>query len=71
MRNQNDIWNTIWTDMMTKTTVMCYGHGPTGMKRMTFNEKSLDHWTKSLHISSIMEKCLLNLKDSATTSDVT
>ena len=70
MRHQNGIWNAMWSDMMIETTVMRYGHGLTGMKGLTFNEKALDRWSKSLHISSIMEKCLLDLKDSATTSDV-
>ena len=71
MRHQNGIWNAIWSDMMNETTVMCYGHGPRGMKGLIFSEKALDRWAKNLHISSIMEKCLLDLKDSATTSDVT
>ena len=71
MRHQNGMWNAIRSDMMIKTTVMHYGHGPTGMKRLTFNEKVLDRWAKTLHISSIMEKYLLNMNDSATTSDVT
>ena len=56
---------------MIKTTVMRYGHGPIGMKGLTFNEKSVDCWPQSLHIFSIMEKCLLDLKDSAITIDVT
>ena len=42
MRHQNGIWNAIWSDMMIETTVMCYGHGPTGMKGLTFTEKALD-----------------------------
>ena len=46
---------------------MRYGHGPSGMKGITFNEKSLDGWAKSLHMSSIMEKSLLDLKESETT----
>ena len=45
--------------MMIKTTVMSYGHGPNGMMELTFNEKALDCWEKSLNTSSIMEKNLL------------
>ena len=71
MQYQNGIWNAMWSDMMIETTVMRFGHGPTGMKGLTFNKKALDRRSKSLHIFSIMEKCLLDLKDSATTSDVT
>ena len=56
---------------MIETTVMLNGQGPAGMKGMTFSEKALDCWVKSLHLSSIMKKYLLDLKDSATTSNVT
>ena len=57
--------------MMIETTVMHNGQGATGIKGLTFSEKALDCWVKGLHLSSIMKKYLLGLKDSATTSDVT
>ena len=31
MRHFNEIWNSIWSDMMIETTVMRYGQGPAGM----------------------------------------
>ena len=63
MHHQNGIWNALWSDMMIETTFMCYGHDPSGMKGITLNESALDWWAKSLHISSIMEISLFNLKE--------
>ena len=70
MRHQNSIWNSIWSDMMIETTVMRYGHGPNGMTGLTFNEKALFRWVKSLHISNIVEKTLLDLKEANTSRDM-
>ena len=50
---------------------MRYGHGPSGMVGITFNEKALDRWAKCLHISSLVEQNLLGLKDDTTNNDVT
>ena len=55
---------------MTETTVTRYGHGPNRMTRLTFNEKTLVCWAKSLHISSMMEKNLLNLEEVNISRDV-
>jgi hypothetical protein len=41
------------------------------MKGITFQQKALDRWARSLHVSSVMDKCLLELKDSNTNQDVT
>ena len=70
MCHRNGIWNSIWSDVMIETTVMRYGHDPNGMMGLTFNEKALDRWTKSLRISSIVEKILLDLKEASTSRDV-
>ena len=70
MCHQNGIWNSIWSDVMIETTVMRYGHGPNGMTGLTFNEKALDRWTKSLRISSIVEKSLLDIKEASTSREV-
>ena len=56
--------------MMIEITVMRYGHGPNRMTGLTFNEKVLDRWEKSLHISSIVERCLLDLKEGSTSRNV-
>jgi hypothetical protein len=71
MRNQNGIWNSIWSGMALETTVMRYGHGPAGMIGITLNERALDRWATSLHLSSVMEKCFLDLNESSKTKDVT
>ena len=55
---------------MIETTVMQYRHGPNGMTGLTFNEKALNRWAKILHISSIMGKNLLDLKEASTSRDV-
>ena len=68
---QDGLWNSIWSDQMIETTVMRYGHGPSGMVGITFNEKALDRWAKSLHISSLVEQNLLGFKDGTTNNDVT
>ena len=70
MRHQNGIWNSIWSDIMIGTTVMQYGHDSNGMTGITFNEKALNRWAKILHISSIMGKNLLDLKEASTSRDV-
>ena len=63
MRHQPGLWNSIWSDMMIETTVMRYGHGPTGVKGITLNEKALDVWALSLHITTQLEQDFLSLKD--------
>ena len=50
---------------------MGYGHGPSGMVGITFNEKALDRWSKSLHISSLVEQHLLGLEGGTTNNYVT
>ena len=45
-------------------------YGSNGMVGLTFNEKVLDRLAKSLHISSIMKKTLLALKEVSTSRDV-
>ena len=64
MRHQPGLWNSIWSDMMIETTVMSYGHGPTGMKGIARNEKALDVWKLSLNINTQLEQDFLSLKDS-------
>ena len=53
MWHQNGKWNFIWSDMMIEHG---YGHGSNGMAGLAFNEKALNCWAKSLHLSSIVEK---------------
>ena len=62
MRNCNGLWNSIWSDMMIKTTIMRYGHNPADIIEITLNESALKRWAKSLHVSSVLEKSLLGLK---------
>ena len=61
----------MWSDQMIVTTVMRYGHEPTGMKGITFNENALERWARSMHTSSVMEKDLLDMKESTRSKDVT
>ena len=42
-----------------------------GMKGITLNEKALEHWTRSLCISSVMEHNILVLKESTQNKDST
>ena len=56
--------------MIIETTVIQYGCGSSGMTGLTFNEKGLGHWARSLHISSMVEKNLLHLKEASTSRDV-
>ena len=52
--------------MMIETTVIQYGHGSNGMTGLAFNEKALNCWAKSLHLSIIVEKNLFDLKEAST-----
>ena len=56
--------------MITETTVIQYGCGSSGMRGLTFNEKRLNRWARSLHISSMVKKNLLHLKEASTSRDV-
>ena len=71
MRHQNGLWNSIWSDQMIETTVMRYGHGPSGMVGITFNDKALDRWARSLHLSSLVEQNLMGLNDTSKNKVVT
>lgn len=62
MRHQPGIWNGIWSDMMIETTMMRYGHGPNGVIGITFNQKALERWALSMHISSQLQKDLQELE---------
>ena len=31
MRNQDGLWNAMWSDLFIETTYMRYGHGPSGI----------------------------------------
>ena len=53
------------------TTVMRYGKGSSGMMGITFNDKALDRWAKSLHISSLVENSLADLENDSRNNDVT
>lgn len=55
MHYQKCLRNCLRSDMVIESTVMRYVYGPDGMAGLTFNEKALDHWAKSLHKSTIME----------------
>ena len=63
MCHRSSLWNSIWSDMMIETTVMRYGHGPSGMIGITLNEKALEVWALSLHATTQLEKDLLDLKE--------
>ena len=45
--------------------------GLSGMIGLTLNDKALDRWAKSLHISGIVEKGLMKLNDNSEKKDVT
>jgi len=57
--------------MMIETTVMRYGHGPSGIVGVTLNENALETWAKSLHISSVLEESLFGLKEGRSKHGVT
>ena len=63
--------NSIWSDIMIETTVMRYGHDPAGMIRIILNESALEHWARSLHVSSVLEQNLPGLKGNGTNKSVT
>ena len=56
--------------MVIQTIVMQYADGQNAMMGLTFNEKALHNWVKSLHISNTMEKKLPDLKETSTSKDV-
>ena len=62
MRHQPGIWNGIWSDMMIETTVMRHGHGQNGMIGITLNQKALERWALSLHISGQLQKDFMELE---------
>ena len=71
MRHNTGLWNSIWSDMFIEQTVMRYGHGPAGMVGITLNEKAVQEWALSLHISSQFEKDLFNLRENSRHNHVT
>ena len=71
MRHCIGIWNSVGSDMMIETTVMRCCHGPAGVIGITLNESALEHWARSLHISSFFEQSPLGLKGNETNKNVT
>ncbi len=52
---QQGIFNGIWSDMAIETTYMCYGHGHSGITRLTMRPEALKTLAISIHaINSIM-----------------
>ena len=71
MRHQPGLWNAIWSDMMIETTVMRYGHGPEGVIGLTLNQKALERWALSLHITTQLQKDFMDLDDKANKNHAT
>ena len=55
-RHTPGIWNGMWTDTMIETTFMRYGKGPNGIIGITLKPNTIETWTMSLHIWSVLAK---------------
>ena len=55
MHHSAGLWNDIWSDMMSETTFMRYGHAPGGIVGITLKLETLKVWALSLHECSWLE----------------
>ena len=62
VHQQNGLWNGIWTDMGIETTKMKNGKGPSGLIRVTTQERAVKIWANSHHLCGEVAKELENLR---------
>ena len=55
MHHSAGLWNDIWSDMMSETTFMRYGHAPGGIVGITLKPATLKVWALSMHACSWLE----------------
>lgn len=62
--------NATWSDIMLGTIIKSYSHDPDRINGLTFNKNAFHCWEKSLHIFNMMEKSLLDVKDTTETRSI-
>ena len=70
MHHSDALWNGIWSDMMTETTFMRYGHAPEGIVGITLKPETLKVWALSLHACNRLDSNLDGMTDEDTQSKV-
>ena len=72
MHHSAGLWNSIWSDMMSETIYMRYGHAPggVGIVGITLKPETLKVWALSLHACSWLKSDLDDMTDEDTESKV-
>ena len=70
MHHSAGLWNGIWSDMMSDTSYMRYGHAPGGIVGITLKPDTLKVWALSMHACSWLESDLDDMTDEDTESKV-